>query len=329
MTDVERVLQRLGLGSDARTWLVALDGVGPAKVELPVAGRLHELLVRLGVPELDLQPVLSAAPSLARDPELWWLLERSVRLALLRLGSQGEMLPSFADLPWDLGPVARYFYVYVYVAAIPATLSHHRERGIPDDVSWATLADLGDKMAMHRRAYGVGGLNKQNWLTLHLRGGIVTLGRLQFALADAAEYGGGPSGRPHEQVLGVHIPGGGPLSPAACTTAFEQAPIFFARHFPAHTTSIAMCSSWLLDEQLAAYLPAQSNILRFQERFTLLSGAHDGDGDIMEFVAGRANLPWAELPRRTSLERGIAEHLESGRHFAVRTGWCPLVSTDC
>ena len=329
MSDVERVLGQLGLGSDARTWLAALDAVGPAGVDLPGADRLHRLLVKLGVPEPDLQPVVSAAPTPATDPELWWLLQRSVRLVALHLGGKGEMQPSFADLPWDLGPVARYFYVYVYVASLPSTLRHHRERGIPDDVSWATLADLGDKMAMHRRAYGVGGLNKQNWLTLHLRGGIVTLGRLQFALTDAAEYGGGPHGTPYEQVLGVHIPGGGPLSPAACTTAFQQAPSFFAQHFPEHTASIALCSSWLLDEQLAAYLPAESNILRFQERFTLLSDTRDGDEDVLEFVAGRANFPWAELPRRTALEKGIAEHLANGRHFTVRTGWCPLVSTDC
>ena len=40
----------------------------------------------------------------------------------------------------------------------------HRERGVPDDVSWATLADLGQQLVVHRKRRGTTGLDLQWWL---------------------------------------------------------------------------------------------------------------------------------------------------------------------
>lgn len=67
---------------------------------------------------------------------------------------KGLRLPPF---PQESGPLGRYFPVYVFVAALSYARAYHRERGIPDDISRRTLADLGRGLVPHRRRYGAGG----------------------------------------------------------------------------------------------------------------------------------------------------------------------------
>lgn len=123
----------------------------------------------------------------------------------------------------------------------------------------------------------------------------------------------------------MHVPAYyGPLSPAACDESFEAAARFFACHFPEESYPIAMCQSWLLDDQLAEYLPADSNIIRFQRRFPLAHRPGIPDESILRFVFGTTTSRWAELPRRTTLERAVLDHLRAGHHWYGRTGWFPL-----
>jgi hypothetical protein len=167
-------------------------------------------------------------------------------------------------------------------------------------------------------------LRTSNWLTLHFRGSIYQLGRLQFNrmnvraahVADAFHEG--------EPALGVHIPESGPLSPEAVDDSLARAQPFFARHFPETPTRLGLCTSWLLDPQLAEYLSPDSNVMRFQRRFTLVGEGHDGDADILRFVFHRIAPNIEELPQRTTLERAIVAHLRAGKHWRSPTGWLQL-----
>jgi hypothetical protein len=88
---------------------------------------------------------------------------------------------------------------------------------------------------------------------------------------------------------------------------------------------IATCTSWILDEQLAEYLPTDSNILSFQRRFTIVPGARDNDEAVLHFVFGSERPKELNaLPQRTTLERAVVEHLRRGRHWRMRTGWLQL-----
>jgi hypothetical protein len=52
----------------------------------------------------------------------------------------------------------------------------------------------------------------------------------------------------------------------------------------------------------------------------------DGPSDRtpIRFVFGDPELPVETLPRRTRLERAIADHLLAGRHWYMGTGVLPL-----
>src|SRR5699024_5951961 len=116
-----------------------------------------------------------------------------------------------------------FFYVHMFVAALPQARDYFRDRNIPESVVQETLADLGRNIRVHRKREGVGGLGVAWWLTLHFRGMIYQLGRLQFERAHLGERGSagaaamGIRANPDDHVLSIHIPDfSGPMTPDAC-----------------------------------------------------------------------------------------------------------------
>lgn len=271
----------------------------------------------LGVPDADRDAVLATLPDPDRDPQRWAHLHRH----------HSELFGS--------GPVAwpkldGYFYVHLYLLALPTALARQRRLGIPEDVTRQTFADLGEKMRTYRLTNGVGGFDLQEWLVRHFRGTLYRLGRLQFerSTLDASACGG--SAEPHgpadgEPVLDVHVPGDGPMPPALCDASFARAATFFPRYFPRATYRHVTCGSWLLDEQLAAHLPADSNIVRFQRRFSPF-GDRPASDDILLFVfntpLGTADLD--RLPQDSTLRRAVVAHLRGGGRWRIGHGWAAL-----
>jgi hypothetical protein len=336
------VQDRLGLGDGYRPWLLDLDATGPppSPPGLPAPGPTVELLRRLDCPAPDAVAVAECLPSPGRTPELWWLLERCYQRLAGDVGGIDYLIRRWPSLPAALGARGRLFYAHVFLALIPDVRRWHRARSVPDDVSWATLSDLGRSIATYRRRHGDAGLDRQDWLTLHVRGALYQLGRLQFhrsrivpGLAGAgplfwydrtAADAMGPGCRLGDAVLGIHIPATGPLSPAACDDALRRARRFFADVFPFEPYRVAVCTSWLLDEQLTGYLPGGSNIVAFQRRFRLIPGTRDDDEGVVASVFGLLPASLDDLSPRTTLERAVVAHLRDGGHWRIRTGWLEL-----
>ena len=134
------------------------------------------------------------------------------------------------------------------------------------------------------------------------------------------------NGRPRRTV-GLHIPESGPLDDAAVGESLDRLRTEWPRWFGSRPER-AECGSWLLDPQFAEVLPASSNIVRFQRRFTLDQGAQIDDAEVLYFVFRRrdVSLPagLADLPRETSLQRAIVDHLAAAGHWTVRRGWLAL-----
>jgi len=270
------------------------------RLGVPDGDEAAELLARLDVPAGDAELVLAQRPAGRRSLEV---VAGYARILVENMGTFHRLptWPSRED----------FLYVWVFLAALPAVRKHHAARDVPDDVSWATLADLGRAIEETRWRTGRPGCGHVDWLTLHFRGGLYRLGRLQFSLEDEG--------------LGVHIPrDGGRLTPEACDSSFVRAFDFFPRHFPEAPAEIARCTSWLLDPQLAVYLGDDSNIVRFGRRFALTDELLPGDGEIIRFVFGELRGPLEALPQRTTLERAVVSHLGAGRHWHVRRGDLPL-----
>ena len=115
-----------------------------------------------------------------------------------------------------------------------------------------------------------------------------------------------------DPVLSVHIPASGPMDHAACGASFDAATRFFPRHFPEHGFRAFVSGSWLFDDQLGDWLPASSNIVRFQREFHLLPRRGTSDFQIFERVfGGRVENPDA-APQDTALRRAVIQHMKAG-----------------
>jgi hypothetical protein len=196
----------------------------------------------------------------------------------------------------------------------PDVSGYHQERGISQDVSTASLADLGQQAWVHRQTFGTFGLHTYWWLSLAWSGALYRLGRLQFNLQqEDARW-----------VLSTHIPATGPLAPAAVDDAFTRAADFFARHFQELPTEDFHCASWLLDPELAAALDPASNIVHFQRRWQLYGEPMPGDQDALFFTFfRRGGVDLATLPQETSLQRAVVGRLRQGRRWSVWQGRIP------
>lgn len=299
---------------------------------LPDADDLPELLLDLAVPHEDINDLVAGRRRVTGDPGVLRLLEECVE-ELLRDPEEIDRTPELAGL-LDAAPaeLTGVFAVYVFVAAAPHTLARHRERGIPPEVSRRTLADLGRQMAVHRRRHGTTGVQSRRWLVRHFRSELYQLGRLQFERARLGQRtapvlaAAGLDALPGTACLNLHIPDfRGPLTPSACDRSLARAGEFFAVHFPEERPVAALCHSWLLDPQLKRYLPADSNIIRFQDRFrTVREDTEPADTEPVQFVFGDPDLPAAELPARTSVERAVGDHLRAGGHWYIGRGWFPF-----
>ncbi len=282
------------------------------------------------VPTRAFEPILRLRPSIDRDPDLRWLLDRSVQSLLLDMDRWARP-PQFPRLPDEIGEIAHWFFMYVFAAVTPHTRELNAQRGIPDSITQATLADIGRHVLIHQAQHQALGLAGPDWLTLHVRGMIFQLGRLQFERArlgnrssQALQQAGHPCQK-GDPVLAIHIPGYmGPFTPADCDASFALAREFFATHFPDERYDIAVCHSWLLDPQLAEYLPATTNIVQFQQRFRPLYTPDANNGATLEFVFRTPDRPLDELPQNTTLERAVVQHIRDGRSWHGGMCWLPL-----
>lgn len=339
-SEIARLNHELGNGAEVGFWLAHLASL-PDKHESPVLpgeATCRRLLMKLGLTPQDAAEAATAILAIRKDRALSWLLAQCYSLIVDNMGDR-PWLMHWPTLPTSLGVAGRYFYVAVFLAALPCVSQYHQDRGIPEDVTWASLSDLGEKVASHRRMYGVGGLGRQNWLLLPYTGQVYTLGRLQFQLAHGRTgldtvaddvVGNGSRDRrcgpgADDAVLDIHVPASGPLVPQLCDESLRWAADFFADHFSEHDFAFGTCRSWLLDEQLAEYLAEDTNIVRFQRRFHLVPGVRNADQEMHKYMfaansTGLGSIP----PPRTRLEHAVLAHLEAGRHWRIRSGWCHL-----
>ncbi|WP_233290028.1 acyltransferase domain-containing protein [Kitasatospora sp. MBT66] len=301
----------------------------PQLPPLPSDEELVEALRGLAVPFEEVNGLLAARTRLDRDRGLRTFFEEMLRTQAAAVGTLGQ--PAGLDRDWAAGTAGGAgLATLLFVALAPLARAHHRALGIPAEVTGSTLADLGRQLAVSRWR-GRSGLGNARWLTLHFRGELFQLGRLQFqrtrlAAADIPATG---TGGADAWSLQLHIPDHcGPLSPAACDRALDRAREFFPRHFPGEPYRSCHIFSWLLDPQLADHLPAGSNIVRFQRRFSPLEQPDrpsvPEDTNPLKFVFGDVERPLDSLPRDTAVQRALVDHLRAGGHWYVRGGRLPF-----
>ena len=331
------------------------------------------------------------------------LRDVAVRCASLVFDSGLPVEEAIAEWPVkaDRTGLPPFFDPAVLLAGFRRLTADHCRRGIPREVTQATLRDLDLWMDHHWAATGAWAVRETGWIARHFTSRVFQIGRLQFepqvfdlpfavfatrrgtaaailaeggrvfradgqfADADAGvtgsadaqstwtsrfvedEHGsrgsavdaagrvqptpvaldGGAwdrAARRGDAVLAVHIPAAGrfngPMAREACADSFRRAIPFFAKHLPRFQPRLLTCESWMLDPQLAPYLPPESNLVSFQQFFRPVPVPGASDRQALERVFGGPVADWSKAPRDTPLRRIMAEQAERGIRWRMGAG---------
>ncbi len=237
-----------------------------------------------------------------------------------RLGTADDSIP---DLGTPEMPVTELDWLGAMLRFVPEVIAWHEDRGIPEAVTQATLADFGRNMSINRRVHHRFGMDTYKWLNHVFSGRIHQLGRLQFLIHQpkAAIPGVGAN----EWILGIHIPEGGGLGTAAVQESLTLAEEFFAKHFPDKPVRTANCESWLLDPYLAKRLDPGSNIAKFAALFTPYGEPRTEPTDAVYFTFRTRSMEnLSALPRTTALQQIVLERIDAGGAWQLGYGYLRL-----
>ncbi|GLU48461.1 hypothetical protein Nans01_28120 [Nocardiopsis ansamitocini] len=319
--------RELGLPEAAGASLAVLAGFDtPDPAPLPVPAHAVTALAPLACTPEDTAELVRWWPDESWPAAARWLVDACYARVRADLGSLEWV--QWPDLTGSPDPRVRCAPVYAFAAAVPALLESHTRWGVPARVSAATLADVGRHVAKHRTMFDTVGLELPLWIALHYRGMLVESGRLQYEPALLGEAEAAAMGQEAGALcVRLHIPQTGPLTPRAVQESLSGAADVLDPYLLGalgRTTRVATCSSWLLDPQLKAYLPADSNIIAFQDRFTPTGQSGPGDSDVFRFVFTRPRVEPDAVTATTRLEKAALDVLARGGHWQAPTGWLHL-----
>jgi hypothetical protein len=333
---IEAVSAELELDERYEPWLAEVAGVAPGVPELkpPCPDGVATILGQLGCCGAAVADAVRTFPTPENDVARWWLLDRSCRRLAATMGDVDAGVGRWPDLPDHLGVAGSCFPLHLFAVALPAVRAWHAAKGVPDDISWATLVDLGRHEAVHRRATGTTGVDALFWFEYHLRGLLIEVGGLQYK---TYRLGGpdqpepwfehemarthGPGFLPGDLAVSLHLPEDTAIDVLVAERSMAAARQLFDSVFPTPTRRIVTGSSWMLDDQLPGLVPSDSNIVRLAQTFHLVPGWLDGDVPILRSVFHQWGEAAGSGVARTRLQRAVLDHLEAGGHFRCRTGW--------
>ena len=150
----------------------------------------------------------------------------------------------------------------------------------------------------------------------YLRGIIVHLGRLCFEIKHYDFFYDVTNGDEtvldgSSWVLSVHIPGNEPILPEKIDESFKLADEFFAKYHPDKDFKAFVCASWLLDTQLNKFFGENSNVVAFQNRFTIKRG-NEIPECVCDHIFGCPQMDFKNLEPKNRFQREVKEFLLNG-----------------
>jgi len=268
---------------------------------------------------------------LGRDTDLnriCWLMHY-----ILIYGSNADLLNIWT---WSKTPFAQHGTPTTCVVALLAGQAFHAE----------TIARCGydeEQIAIHKKGvrgcwigqrgtYGVDGIsfNLMVWGAYYLRGYLVRLGRLnyEFGLKEKHEYA--DRFGDDAAYIYLHIPS----APNGLQDDEVEASVRLAQekldtYFPACAgkQKVFCVRTWLLGPQLREMLKPTSNIIKFQNRFTIThvyEGAVSYVNNVFKISAPMNTIDFTTLPEDSSLQKAVKERLIKGEPLQNGVGYFTL-----
>ncbi|NCB92632.1 MAG: hypothetical protein EOM40_08715 [Clostridia bacterium] len=281
---------------------------------------LRELMKKAELPE-DAVEALEASIDLLEKAKLWGKVTAMSRKIMEELPDGrrlSEILKETAEWKKDgrIDTISEYTLEFLVLLGCWKILEQrYQEKGMPMEIFTASLKDMHYKLMECKEVYGVYGTFVGHWFSGFFDMTRFALGRLQFELQtypyDKEYTSRGHTVRKGDMVINMHIPSSGPLLPKEAEDAFAQAAEFYKDKFGGGPVVYVM-HSWILDVDMVRIIP-EGNMKSFARRFDIIE---DCKRDVFEDGWRIFGKEWTkkpeELPRRTKLQKAIADYLQQG-----------------
>ena len=203
--------------------------------------------------------------------------------------------------------------LYCYLECARRAWEGYVRRGISAEIYADTMRCFPRFLRECQETHGRMYFDRGWWAYRQTSMSLFRLGALEYELS---QHDGSPA-------VALHIPSDADFSPASWDRSLARAGEFFSAHYPEFAFDLYICISWLLSPRLRPPLAGDSNILSFQNRFSILQD-DPSDREFVEclFQAPRDRKP-ERLPAATSLQRGVKDLLLEGGSVGSALGVMP------
>lgn len=212
-------------------------------------------------------------------------------------------------------------YMLLLICMAPELHKRYTQKGIADEIFYATMADLKYKLEECRLVHGKTGTFVPWWYKGFFEMKIFALGRLQFEINHTwfdcnVEGVHIPKGT---KVLSVHIPRTNTrLEHSLVLDSYKQATEFFKDYFD---NIIFICNSWLLYPWNREVLKDGSNLAEFYDDFTIVqTGEYENYSEVWRLFDCLYDDNPDNLPNDTSLRRAYIERIKDKQPIGYGTG---------
>lgn len=194
----------------------------------------------------------------------------------------------------------------------------YNEKGIAEDIFDRSFYDITIWCEECYRKYRRYGLEEVWWIAQSVKMNLYRLGRLQFepySLNKDIKTSAGIL-KQGTHVLNVHIPAGESLDYEKCLESFRMAETFFKNN---QDKNLYLCDSWLLSPRLKEVLEDESNILKFQNMFEIVS-VYESYPQAEQRVFLDVKEDKSQYPEDTSLRKRLKRYLLDGKNPGIGIG---------
>lgn len=127
-----------------------------------------------------------------------------------------------------------------------------------------------------------------------------------------------------DEVISVHIPEKGKLTPESVRESFGKARQFFKKYYNEKQFKAFICSSWLLDTGLKDFLVPGSNIIEFQKNFRIILSFVNTFSLYWHIFGVEKFVPYSELEPRNNFQKKILDYVSDGGYLYSGNGFILL-----
>lgn len=184
----------------------------------------------------------------------------------------------------------------------------HLEKGVSSRILIDTLKCFSRFLGETFLMTGQWKFDREWWTWRQVSGLLFRIGELEYEML------------PNTGEISLHIPSDAAFTPENVDASLAAARAFFAEFFPDYRDADYVCHSWLMSPVLKELLPEGSNILSFQNRFSITHVAPDNRDFIGWLFRVREDTPVEELPENTSLQKKTKHLLLAGGNIGEAGG---------